>query len=217
MITYAIGDIHGRHDLLLRALDAIEAEAAAVRIVFLGDYVDRGPDSCGVLRTLMDGPRRDGDEWVCLKGNHEDMMARALSGGAAWRSGERYECWLFNGGAETLGSFAGSVPDDVLSWCASLLPKYETKNHFFVHAGVRPHVRLADQEQVDLLWIRDEFLGHEGDFGKHVVYGHTPRTEPVLARHRTGIDTGAWFTGRLSAACFDPATPGGPQSILTIR
>lgn len=217
MITYAIGDIHGRHDLLLRALDAIEDEAAAAHVIFLGDYVDRGPDSAGVLRTLMEGPRRSGDEWICLRGNHEEMMVRARGRGVPVMPGERYMLWLGNGGAATLDSFAGSVPDDVLSWCAFLPLKYETAHHFFVHAGVRPGTRLSEQHAADLLWIRDEFLGHDGGFGKHVVHGHTPAHEPVLGLNRTGIDTGAWFTGCLTAARFDTSLPGGPLSILSIR
>jgi serine/threonine protein phosphatase 1 len=220
--TYAIGDIHGRLDLLDKAQGAIAAHAGktARQVICLGDYVDRGPDSKGVVETLME--LAAGSSWICLKGNHEAMMIEALRTGR-WRDMER---WLSNGGDATLASYGGQrgVPAAHLDWLEAL-PLYHLDAHrLFVHAGVKPKVALADQGPEALMWIRESFLAASAEaLPRHVVHGHTPqwRGKPDLARpellaHRTNLDTGAVWTGILSVGVFADARPGGPVEVLAI-
>jgi len=218
--TYAIGDIHGRLDLLDKAQGAIAAHAgkAARQVICLGDYVDRGPDSKGVIETLME--RAAAASWICLKGNHEDMMIEALRG----RGGLRH--WMFNGGGETLQSYGGAagVPAAHLDWLEALPLFHRDAHRLFVHAGVAPGVALEDQDPEAFLWIRDAFLAAPAEtLPRHVVHGHTPqwRGKPDLARpellaHRTNLDTGAVWTGILSVGVFADARPGGPVEVLAI-
>ncbi len=200
-LTYAVGDIHGCNDLLLRLLDDIHTDAqrhgAAARIVFLGDYIDRGPDSKPVLATLMAGPQRSGDEWICLTGNHEELMLRAAT------SETSNAHWHRQGGGETLASFAGEIPDDVRRWCAERPVTFDDGARLFVHAGVRPGVPIAAQQREDLLWIRDLFLSSPEDHGRLIVHGHTPDfSGPTVRANRINIDTGAFHTGVLTAVAF---------------
>jgi serine/threonine protein phosphatase 1 len=207
---YAVGDIHGRFDLLKQAILAIESDSDAATVVFLGDYIDRGPQSRQVLETLMAGPKRSGDRWICLQGNHEVMMV------AARHSRREMDRWLGNGGEETLDSFGGQVPETVLAWCAALPLKWETEHHFFVHAGIRPGVALAEQEPETMLWVRDLFLDDARDHGKHIVHGHTPFQEAQLRRNRTNLDSMAFKTGRLSIGKFDAAQNAGPVKVIEV-
>lgn len=210
-MIFAIGDIHGRFDLLTKALRAIETAAPdGATVVFLGDYIDRGPDSAKVVATLMAGPTRKGDAWICLRGNHEQMMVEAHSGGRDDRSR-----WLFNGGVEARASWSGSVPASVLAWCASRPIHYETASHYFVHAGIMPGVPLDQQANETRLWIRDRFMNDESDHGKHIVHGHTPHRFPELKPNRTNLDTGAVFYGTLVVARFEG--PGGPAEIIEVH
>jgi serine/threonine protein phosphatase 1 len=171
-LLYAVGDIHGRPDLLADLLRQIEVDAAhrgAVKktLVFLGDYVDRGPDSCGVVEMLLnDLP--EGFETRVLKGNHEAMLLAAL-------------------------------PEAHLNFFKSLKLMIADGDYLFVHAGVRPGVPIEAQSEKDLLWIRGEFLESDEAFGKVVVHGHTPLRVPEVLPNRIGIDTGAVFTGQLTA------------------
>lgn len=201
-LTYAVGDIHGRHDLLARLLDDIHRDAgthrASARIIFLGDYIDRGPDSKTVLATLMAGPQRSGDEWICLTGNHEELMLRATTSETAATH------WLRQGGGETLTSFGGEIPEEVRAWCELLRVTFDDGARLFVHAGVRPGVPLPQQRREDLLWIRDLFLSSNDDHGRLIVHGHTPDFNGPTVRHnRINVDTGAFHTGVLTAAAFD--------------
>ena len=226
-LTYAVGDVHGRLDLLERAFDRIAAHAGARahRVVMLGDYVDRGPESAGVIDFLI--RRQARADVVCLKGNHEDMMLRALAGGDGG-----LRAWLGNGGRETLrsygarpdGDFQRAIPVAHLDWLTAL-PRAATDPHrTFVHAGLAPDVPLSLQDEATLLWIRGPFLeAPAGAFEAHVVHGHTPLwdgkpdpAEPELLAHRTNLDTGAYFTGVLSIGVFDAATPGGPIEVLSV-
>jgi len=208
--AWAIGDIHGRFDLLTKALAEIEARSPSpTRIVFLGDYIDRGPQSREVVETLMAGPKRAGDEWICLRGNHEQMMIDA------YREPLNPGWWLGNGGETTVASFGGAIPEAVLSWCESLPICHETSTHFFVHAGIRPGLSLKLQEPEVMLWIRGPFLDDDTDHGKHIVHGHTPNRQAELMPNRTNLDSGAFYYSVLTAARFD--APGGPTSILEIR
>ncbi len=228
-LTFAIGDIHGRLDLLERAFDAIDqrADGAEQRIICLGDLVDRGAESRGVIEFLM---RAKGVR--CLKGNHEDLMLRAMRR----RDAESVSQWLQNGGAATLISYGASgrfdqsmdlVDERHLDWIEALPVAIEDPNRIYVHAGLTPGVRLADQDEDTLLWIRERFLRVEAidEFpdGKHIVHGHTPiwAGKPDAARpeqlgHRTNLDTGAYMTGVLSVGVFDADQSGGPIQVIQI-
>ncbi|HEY5105865.1 MAG TPA: metallophosphoesterase family protein [Caulobacteraceae bacterium] len=225
--TYAIGDVHGRADLLETAIALIEAHAAgrAARMIFLGDYVDRGPQSRAVVERLM-GLQKDGRA-ICLKGNHEDLMVAALTdvGGAALAR------WRRCGGQETLRAYGvdgaidpgAAVPRDHLRWLAGLPLTTADDHRIYVHAGLAPRTAFRDQSEDVCLWIREAFLrAGPRDFDRHIVHGHTPLWAgkpdpglPELLAHRTNLDTGAFATGRLTIGVFDPAQAGGPIELLT--
>lgn len=207
MLTYAVGDVHGRLDLLLDLLVRIEADADGRphRFVFLGDYIDRGLDSAGVvacLRNLQDMRAADA---VCLKGNHEALLLRAM------QKPDATELWLYNGGDATLASYGAAgprdLPDDVTAWLASCPTAYEDERRCYVHAGLKPARHRLQQSDHDRLWIREEFLSVDHDFGKFVVHGHTPQPsgQPDLRPFRVNLDTGAVYGGRLTAGIFTDA------------
>ncbi len=221
-LVFAIGDIHGRRDLFEAALRAIagydgdEYKTA----VFLGDYVDRGPDSAGVVSRLM---RLAGPGFVCLKGNHEAMMVEALGPDG----GRALSFWLSNGGTETLESYGGAtgVPVEQLDWLDRLPLWWADPHRYYVHAGVEPGLAMERQDEKALLWIRDRFLiAPAEDLPRHIVHGHTPRWRgkpdpalPEVLPQRTNLDTGAWMTDVLSVGVFDEAIPGGPIEVLSVR
>ncbi|MGO7089469.1 metallophosphoesterase family protein [Rhizobium leguminosarum] len=211
MKTYVIADIHGRYDLLHAALERIEANQSGGTVVFTGDYIDRGPTSKQVMDRLMHGPTDDRWRWICLKGNHEDMMVACIRGQAdmPW--------WLGNGGRETLISFGGVVPDEYITWAESLPQYHSDGERIFVHAGVDPTKTMADQTEAMLLWYRGtkhRDLSHpEG----YVVHGHTPFEDgPIILEGRCNLDTGAVWTGKLAIAVFDDDVPGKPERVFTI-
>jgi serine/threonine protein phosphatase 1 len=217
-LLYAIGDIHGRADLLEELLrrieeDARESPAERKILVFLGDYIDRGPNSRTVVDMLL---ARAPKNFACrfLKGNHEALMLDFLD------DPDLLEFWLVNGGGATLASygldmeelarfgasaetwrnnFAAVLPEAHLSFFHGLELSVSLGDYFFVHAGVRPDLALDEQTEADLVWIRAPFLDWARPFGKIVVHGHTPGREPVTRPNRIGIDTGAWFSDRLTA------------------
>jgi serine/threonine protein phosphatase 1 len=205
--TYAIGDIHGRLDLLDQLLALIEADAvgrgSVAKIVFTGDFVDRGADSFGVVERLMAGPRRPGDRFVCLRGNHDDLLVKGVTTDDALPEWARI---LFD---HTIGSYGC----DRESWrrstelrrhaefLASLPLTHDDGTHLFVHAGIRPGVAIEEQLEHDLLWIREEFLGHAEALPRRIVHGHTiVGDRPVIRTNRISIDTGAYRSGLLTAA-----------------
>lgn len=211
--VYAVGDIHGCLDRLTRlhaliAEDAARAPEARRVIVYLGDYVDRGPASRGVVETLL-VPPRFGAEAVHLAGNHEAMMLDALLHPA---DAEAIRRWAANGGLDTLASWgidvasldpedwAPAIPPHHLAFLRTLRRRAAFGGYLFVHAGVRPGVALDAQAPDDLLWIREPFLSSQADFGAVVVHGHTPGREVVVRPNRIGLDTGAVYGGRLSCA-----------------
>jgi len=220
---YAVGDIHGRADLLDRLFGIIGNDldrhppAGRVITVFLGDYVDRGPASRGVIDRLISLQERGGDV-VLLKGNHEVLFERFLKSG-----NDDDENYLYiNGGMATLSSYGvetagnrhtaidtmrhladAAVPDAHKRFLAGLPLSARFGDYFFVHAGVRPGVPLEEQQEDDMLWIRGEFLRYAGDFGAVVVHGHTPVDAPEMLPNRIGIDTGAVFTGRLTSVVLE--------------
>jgi serine/threonine protein phosphatase 1 len=215
---YAIGDPHGCVQRLAELHDRI-AEDLAERpversvLVHVGDYVDRGPDSAGVVALVQADPI-PGVQTINLVGNHEQMMLAALDPRA---TGEVVGFWLDNGGAATLESY-GADPRDMRSWDAvpstdlaflrSLRPSFAIGGYFFAHAGVRPDVPLERQDAMDLAWIREPFLSWRGRLAAVVVHGHTPAEGPEVLPHRIGIDTGAVYGGALTCAVLEGETVG---------
>ncbi len=213
--VYAVGDVHGRSDLfgaLIAAIDADDADRAAARttIVLLGDLIDRGPDSAGVIAAARALARRRRVRALC--GNHEEMFLQSFEDIEVLRHFLRY------GGRETILSY----PLDTAAWNAASLSEAQALmreaipaddleflcgfedaivigDYLFVHAAIAPGVPLEEQSIGDLRWMREPFLSHEGDHDHVVVHGHTITPEPVIRRNRIGIDTGAYINGRLTA------------------
>jgi serine/threonine protein phosphatase 1 len=191
----AIGDIHG----CLRQLETLLARVAPTeqdQVVFLGDYVDRGPESAGVIDYLIDF-RRTFPATIFLRGNHEQMFAGYLAG-------QDPSVFLLNGGLKTLASYHNRgkwpIPQAHRDFLDSLVNYYQTGDFIFVHAGLRPGLTLAEQDEMDLLWIRQEFINSDFDWGKPVVFGHTPLEKPRLTETRLGLDTGCVY-GRQLTCC----------------
>lgn len=223
--VYAIGDIHGHLDLLeqllnLIAVDVTDKDWSRVSLVFLGDFIDRGPQSQAVVERLRQGPRPGplaATRWICLIGNHEQVMLNFLDDVAAG------QMWLRHGGLETVRSYLNEPP--LPGWqhdtagvqallqrhlpvahrdfLANLPLSHQIGDYFFVHAGIRPGIALDSQDQTDLTWIRHEFLQDRRWHGKVVVHGHTPSPQPESLFNRIGVDTGAYASGRLSAVVLN--------------
>lgn len=228
-LVFAVGDVHGRLDLVRAALDAIAdfQPQLSRRLIFLGDYVDRGPHARGVVELLMS--MSHDPSVVCLKGNHERIMLDALVNGTT----ETFEFWRRMGGRETLASYGASdiesalerVPASHLSWMMQLPLTSGDGHRIYVHAGLRPGTPLHEQDETACLWIRERFFkGSQGEFGAHIVHGHTPTwegkpdpCEPELLPHRTNLDLGAYATNSLGVGVFDGARPGGPVAVLAIE
>ena len=217
---YAIGDIHGRADLLAALLASIDDDlkahpASNALQVFVGDYIDRGPSSRQVIELLLE--RVQQHNTILLKGNHEECILRFLDDPSVLAD------WQRIGGLNTVLSYGitpsrwsdprsqhqiaialkDSLPGSHRSFLDSLVPSFTCGDFFFVHAGVRPGIPISAQSERDLLWIRDEFLLHEEDFGKVVVHGHTPTLQPDVRSNRINIDTGAYATGYLTCLVLD--------------
>jgi calcineurin-like phosphoesterase family protein len=204
---FAIGDIHGCPDELRAMLNGI-APRAGDTVVFIGDYVDRGPSARDVVEQLLD-LEKTGAETVFLKGNHEDMMLSFLG-----LPGNYGDSFLFNGGVATLDSYgvkseaelAGAierVPEGHLRFFKELATSYLRPPYLFVHAGVLPTRQFEEQQVEDLLWIRQEFIFNVHNLGSTVVFGHTPLRDVMLdLPYKIGIDTGLVYGGRLSCIEF---------------
>lgn len=233
--AYAIGDIHGQLDLLRRAHDLIEADRArhgltGAPVVHLGDLVDRGPDSAGVIGFLAEGLAQ-GRDWVVLKGNHDRMFALFLDDPGAQDPGLRaIYSWLHPriGGAATLASYGihapgdrplagvhaealAAIPPGHRAFLAGLRSHHQAGGLLFVHAGIRPGVALAAQAETDLVWIREPFLSHAGPHPWLVVHGHTAVAAAEHRGNRVNLDSGAAYDGPLSAVAFE----GGAAFLLT--
>jgi serine/threonine protein phosphatase 1 len=205
--TYVIGDIHGCYREFQRLLDLCSdhTEGRPSQLITLGDYVDRGPESFGVVQLIR---HRLAGEYpvfrsiVNLKGNHEDMMVQAVLGGEL----RDKQSWVSsnNGGNATVESYPNRefLLDDA-KWLAALPTSCEDKLRYYVHAGIRPGIRLKEQSDADKMWIRDLFLKHKAPHEKYVVYGHTPVRKPDVQSNRINIDTALVFGGRLTAAVFE--------------
>lgn len=219
-LVYAVGDIHGRADLLSRLLTAILADAANAAggrepaLVFVGDYIDRGEGSRQVIDILVALQDRGGARTHMLRGNHDDALMRFLNEAPFGPT------WLRLGGGATLASygvappsprdgpeaweaarqaFAQALPDRHLAFFEALEPYVQIGDYVFAHAGVRPGTPLAQQTLHDLMWIRDDFLSVKRPAEQVVVHGHTPAADPYLGEGRIGLDTGAYATGVLTA------------------
>ena len=216
-LTFAVGDIHGCLDKLSRLMAACEAHAGgrAARYVFLGDYIDRGPQSRGVIELLMRRQAGQPGTTVCLSGNHEQM---AIDAHASERA---VPLWLANNGASTLRNYGGGrISPEHLDWLAALPFCHDDGLRFFVHAGIDLDLPLAEQAPEVMVWMREPFLTYcdEVDCGRFIVHGHTPlRTgTPDLRRRRLNLDTAAVMGGPLSAAVFDD-TQAQPLGFLNDR
>jgi serine/threonine protein phosphatase 1 len=191
----AVGDIHGCLTQLERLMAKVQP-AAEDLVVFLGDYVDRGPDSRGVLEYLIAFGRKF-PRTVFLKGNHEEMFLDFIAG-------RNQLLYYNNGGESTLEQYReGSklrIPKAHLDFLENLELCHETESFIFVHAGLRPGIPLAGQHPRDMLWIREDFLFSSYNWGKPVVFGHTPRQDVLFSRNKIGIDTGAVY-GRILSCC----------------
>ena len=195
---FAIGDIHGCYDRLKALMGKIPIDCSRDALVFIGDYIDRGPHSVEVVDYLIQLKNRF-PEVIFLKGNHEDMLDKFISGA------DRFT-YLLNGGQQTLDSYLTKpvqsesfpIPPDHMEFFKSLRLFYETEEFIFVHAGLRPWVPLESQNTEDLLWIRDKFVSSKYDFGKRVIFGHTPLKKPLVELNKIGIDTGAVYGNALT-------------------
>jgi serine/threonine protein phosphatase 1 len=218
-----VGDVHGRADLLIRLMQDLREDTARGEyegkpiLIFLGDYVDRGFQSKEVIDVLLSDTMSPFETYF-LKGNHEAAMIQFLSDPSI---GPR---WAEYGGAETLVSYGvqpprtrtsleewmqasealnGALPSEHLHFLSNLDLSVRIGDYLFVHAGVRPGVPLDQQSEQDLLWIREEFLGDKRSLGAVIVHGHTPEQRPHRDARRVGLDTGAYLSGRLTAARFE--------------
>ena len=221
--VYAIGDVHGRADLLRRmheliVFDAQDADVDRKVLVYLGDYVDRGDASNEVIDFILD-QYLPGFETVHLTGNHEEMMLAFLEDPTVGPN------WMANGGDATLLSYGvggakarsadaerfgemchalrGNLPQDHLDFLRTLELWHVEGDYMFVHAGIRPGRDPAEQYRTDLIWIRDEFLSSDADHGKCVVHGHTISSKVEFRHNRIGIDTGAFSTGKLTCLVLE--------------
>ena len=224
MRVYAIGDIHGRIDLLQRIENRITQDAQSVPadmhsiVVYLGDYIDRGPDSSAVIGHLMRRPPVAGED-IFLKGNHEQSLLDFLD------DPKRVAAqWFDFGGIATLMSYgireasskvqaerfdelrdelAAAIPQDQLAFLRSLKLSWEAGDYFFVHAGIDPRQPMDRQGPESMLWIREEFISASGPFSHRIVHGHTIVPEVEFLPHRIAVDTGAYATGRLSCVVLE--------------
>jgi serine/threonine protein phosphatase 1 len=218
---YAVGDVHGRADLLGKILENIAEDveqrpAQEVVEVFLGDYVDRGPASRDVIEILMNTPPVGGVRH-CLRGNHEEILLDFLAEPGVlmdWRRLGGFETLLSYGVAPRMSlqlddatqlrdEFIAALPPAHLSFLRSTQLSFSAGGYFFVHAGIRPGTALEAQNPEDLLWIREPFLFSQRDHGKIIVHGHTPSEEPEVLANRINVDTGAFLTGRLTCAVLE--------------
>ncbi len=229
--VWAIGDIHGCHDLLaalIKEIRGTDPAGDATRIIFLGDYVDRGPGSKQVLDLLIALGQAADVEAVFIRGNHEQMMVSFVDDPKAGPA------WVGMGGGETLASysvqtpplgasasawrdvrdrFVAALPETHLAFLKALQPSVEIGDYFFTHAGVRPNRPLDQQKITDLMWIRDAFLEDNRVLSKVIVHGHTPAASPFSDARRVGVDTGAYASGVLTATLLE----GEDRKFLQVR
>lgn len=220
--VYAIGDVHGCREQMVSLLAAIahhkEGFEGTTHLVFLGDIVDRGPDSSGVIEHLTHA-ELPADKVTFIMGNHEEIMLDCYDA-----QGTRYEPWLRFGGVATMASYGVSrenilsgkvdlsammksnVPKRHIAFLRSFEDTLTIGDYLFVHAGIRPGIKFEDQSPKDLRWITREFLNSKADHGATVVHGHTISPKIVIRKNRIGVDTGCYKSGILSALVLEGAT-----------
>jgi serine/threonine protein phosphatase 1 len=198
----AIGDIHGCYTKLVSLMEKVKVNPEEDILVFIGDYIDRGDRSKEVIDYLIEVKRKV-PSTVFLLGNHEHMLREYLGG-------DNINPFLFNGGQKTLNSYIGKgrlpsqpdqkkiFPPDHLEFFKALHPYYELEDYIFVHAGLRSGVPLEQQDLFDLLWIREDFYYSKFNFGKTIIFGHTPFSQPFILNNKVGIDTGAVYGNTLT-------------------
>ncbi len=200
---FVVGDIHGCIDKIQRLLSKMPIRWDKDMLVFLGDYVDRGPDPAGVVQLMIELKSEHPDRVICLKGNHEVMFLDYL------KEGPLSKAFVNFGGISTLESYGISpkcetkerkhlVPFSHLQFIQSLPISFEISDFFLVHAGVKPGISLDNQKEEDMLWIRHEFIRSDYNWGKRIIFGHTPFDSPFIMPNKIGIDTGAVYGGRLT-------------------
>jgi len=196
--TFIIGDVHGCLEMLLKLMDTIEWRPETDRLIFLGDYIDRGKDSRGVIDFILSLFERS--PYVeCLMGNHENILLDFLSG-------KDLTTFFLNGGRATLNSYRiqnqllgdSLIPKEHVDFLKSLRTLIELDDYYVVHAGLKPGVPIAEQSLEDLLWIRESFIFSDYNFGKKVIFGHTPFAHPVTMPNKIGLDTGAVYGNKLT-------------------
>lgn len=234
---YAVGDIHGRLDLLATiheriAEDALQRKARRKLVVYLGDYVSRGEDSRQVVDKVREWLPK-GFERVTLKGNHEDLLLRFLGGEL-----DAGRHWFDYDGLDTLAHYGVAIPDrqarddasvaalrdrfasvlpqSHLDFFRSLRVSYRSGDYCFVHGGVRPGVPLPEQSDHDFMWIRKSFLDSDADHGAVVVHGHSICAQPAVRHNRIGIDTGAYRSGVLTCLVLEGASRGFLQTVVAV-
>jgi serine/threonine protein phosphatase 1 len=191
---YVIGDIHGCFKMFEKLMEEISWQPEKDKLIFLGDYIDRGPDSKEVVEYIV-GLKKKYSNIRCLLGNHEICLLNYF----LYKDSAPF---LMNGGEKTIISYelnnGNRIPEEHFDFFKSLETYIELDNYYFVHAGFRPGIKIKKQEQDDLLWIRDPFISSEYDFGKRVIFGHTSFSAPLIMPNKIGLDTGAVFGNKLT-------------------
>jgi len=195
---FIVGDVHGCLDMLRRLMDKIDWRPDEDNLIFLGDYIDRGKDSKGVIDYILE-LKRESSRVQCIMGNHENILLDFLNTGEP-------RLLIINGGIPTLESYQAAseneddplIPPEHVAFFKDLIPYIELDDYYVVHAGFRPGVPIEDQSLEDLIWIREPFIFSNHDFGKTVIFGHTPIAEPLMMDNKIGLDTGAVYGNRLT-------------------
>ena len=197
--NFIIGDIHGCLEVLKRLMDVLDWHPDRDGLIFLGDYIDRGEDPKGVVDLILE-ISREGRSVQCLMGNHEDLFLEFLEGADPAN-------FILNGGINTMESYhmdespdhrADKIPPDHYTFLKGLQLLIELDDYYVVHAGFRPEVSIEEQTLQDLVWIREPFIYSSHDFGKKVIFGHTPFYDPLIMENKIGLDTGAVYGNRLT-------------------
>ncbi len=193
---FAIGDVHGCLTCLEKLLEKLPINWGEDFVIFLGDYIDRGPNPRGVIEKVMELKKLYPQRIITLKGNHEQMFENFLKG-------KDVEVFLYNGGMKTLKDYYKEgkidIPEEHIEFVRNLLYYFETPEYIFVHAGLRPGKSLYEQDEDDILWIRQSFYLTDYQFPKTIIFGHTPFEKPFIKEDRIGIDTGCVYGGYLTA------------------
>jgi serine/threonine protein phosphatase 1 len=212
MKTFVIPDLHGRVDLLNVALLKIQQYSSTGTVVCIGDYVDRGPDSKGVIDRLMQGPS-EGWVWHCIRGNHEDMLLDCHD----ILNPIQRQWWLGHGGETTMKSYGGTIDPDHIEWINNLPRLHWDDLRVYTHAGVGEQFELHEQPESLTQWFKYPDRADVGYRGRHVVHGHVALVDgPECYTNRTNLDTKAYETGRLTVGVFD-GTTSGPIDIITVK